>query len=45
LLHASLRDALQKTRGLVIALRRQKKQSRLVESTLASLKQLQKVGD
>jgi hypothetical protein len=44
-LHASLRDALQKTRELIVALRRQKKQSRLVETTLASLKQLQKVAD
>jgi hypothetical protein len=45
LLHASLREALHKTRGLIVALRRQKKQSRLVETTLASLKQLQGVGE
>jgi hypothetical protein len=45
LLYASLRDSLQLTRGLVVALRRQKKQSRLVETTLASLKQLQAVAE
>ena len=42
-LRDSLKDALQKTRGLVSALKRQKKQSRIVESTLASLRQLQTV--
>jgi DNA polymerase III sliding clamp (beta) subunit (PCNA family) len=45
LAYASLHDALIKTRALIVALRREKKQRRLVESTLASLKQLQKVAD
>ncbi len=42
-LRDSLKDVLQKTRELVSALKRQKKQSRIVESTLASLRQLQTV--
>ena len=43
----SLRDSLQgslsQTRELIAALKRQKKQSRLMKSTLASLRQLQTV--
>ena len=42
-LRDSLKDALDKTRELVRTLERQKKQSRIVESTLASLRQLQTV--
>ena len=42
-LRDSLKDALDKTRDLVRVLKRQKKQSRIVESTLASLRQLQTV--
>lgn len=42
-LRDSLKDALDKTRELVRTLKRQKKQSRIVESTLASLRQLQTV--
>ena len=40
-LRDSLKDALDKTRDLIRTLKRQKKQSRIVESTLASLRQLQ----
>ena len=36
-----LQNALSETRELISALNRQKKQSRLVQSTLASLRQLQ----
>ena len=39
----SLQEALSQTRGLITALKRQKKQSRIVESTLATLKRLQTV--
>jgi len=42
-LRDSLQDALSQTRELVSALKRQKKQSRLMKSTLASLRQLQTV--
>lgn len=42
-LRDSLNDALGKTRELIRSLKRQKKQSRIVESTLASLRQLQSV--
>jgi hypothetical protein len=42
-LRDSLKDALDKTRDLIRTLKRQKKQSRIVESTLASLRQLQTV--
>jgi hypothetical protein len=42
-LRDSLKDALDKTRDLVRVLKRQKKASRIVESTLASLRQLQTV--
>jgi hypothetical protein len=42
-LRDSLSDALSKTRELIRSLKRQKKQSRIVESTLASLRQLQTV--
>jgi len=42
-LRDSLNDALGKTRELIRSLKRQKKQSRIVESTLASLRQLQTV--
>lgn len=38
-----LKDALDKSRELIRTLKRQKKQSRIVESTLASLRQLQSV--
>src|SRR5262249_9352033 len=40
-LKAVLRDAYQRTSHLVVALRRQKKESQLVRTTLASLRQLQ----
>jgi len=43
-LRLSLRDALTKTNELLRSLKRQRRQSRLVASTLASLKQLQKVA-
>ena len=43
-LKESLREALHKSSQLIVALRRQKKHDRLVRSTLASLKQLQGVG-
>lgn len=39
-LRAALRDTLSKTNNLIRALRRQKQQSRLVQATLASLRQL-----
>ena len=42
-LRDSLKDALDKTRDLIRVLKRQKKTSRIVESTLASLRQLQTV--
>ena len=38
---ASLRDSLGKTTALIASLRRHRKQSRLIKSTLASLRQLQ----
>ena len=40
-LRDSLKDSLDKTRDLIRTLKRQKKTSRIVESTLASLRQLQ----
>jgi hypothetical protein len=40
-LQAALRDAVTKTTELIRALKREKKQAKLVRSTLASLKQLQ----
>jgi hypothetical protein len=40
-LRDSLKDALDKTRDLIRTLKRKKKTSRIVESTLASLRQLQ----
>ena len=43
-LRDSLRDSLTKTNVLIASLRRQKRQSKLVATTLASLKQLQAVG-
>lgn len=43
-LRAALRDTLSKTNDLIRALQRQKQQSRLVQATLASLRQLQGVG-
>jgi hypothetical protein len=43
-LHAALREALRQSRELVHTLRRQKKHSRLVQSTLDSLKQLHGVA-
>ena len=42
-LRDSLKGALDRTRELVRTLKRQKKTSRIVESTLASLRQLQTV--
>ncbi len=42
-LRGALRDALTKTNELVASIRRHKRQSRLVESTLASLRQLQSI--
>ena len=42
-LRDSLKDALGKTRDLIRSLKAQKKTSRIVESTLASLRQLQAV--
>ena len=38
---ASLRDSLGKTTALIASLRRHRKQSKLIRSTLASLQQLQ----
>ena len=43
-LRDSLKESLARTRELIATLRRRKKQSRLVESTLASLRQLQDVA-
>ena len=43
-LKIALRDALQQTERLIAALRRQRKQTQVVQSTLASLRQLQQVG-
>ena len=43
-LRAALRDTLSKTNDLIRSLKRQKQQSRLVQATLASLRQLQGVG-
>ncbi len=43
-LRSSLRDSLAKTNTMIAALRRQKRQSKLVATTLASLKQLQAAG-
>ncbi len=43
-LRASLRDSLDKTNQLITSLKQHKKQSRLVQTTLASLKQLQAVA-
>jgi hypothetical protein len=43
-LRASLKDTLLKTNDLIGALRRQQRQSKAVASTLASLKQLQKIA-
>jgi hypothetical protein len=42
-LRSVLRDALTKTNELVSSIKRHKRQSRLVESTLASLRQLQSI--
>ncbi len=42
-LRTALRDAVNKTSELIRALKREQKQSRLVRSTLASLKQIQAV--
>ena len=42
-LKASLRDALSKTSELIASLKRQRKQSKIVASTLASLRQLQTI--
>ena len=42
-LKASLRDALSKTSELIASLKRHRKRSKLVESTLASLRELQTV--
>jgi len=39
-----LKDTLSKTNDLIAALRRQQRQSKAVASTLASLKQLQKIA-
>ena len=43
-LKAVLRDAYERTGRLVVALRRQKKESQVVRNTLASLRQLQGLG-
>ena len=43
-LRDSLRETLNKTTQLITALKQQKKHSRLMQSTLASLKQLQAVA-
>ena len=43
-LRDSLKESLTRTRVLIATLRRRKKQSRLVENTLASLRQLQDVA-
>ena len=42
-LRSVLRDALTKTNELVLSIKRHKRKSRLVESTLASLRQLQSI--
>ena len=42
-LRDSLQESLSQTRELITALKRQKKQSRLMKSTLASLRQLQSI--
>ena len=42
-LRGVLRDALSKTNELVLSIKRHKRKSRLVESTLASLRQLQSI--
>ena len=42
-LRDSLQESLSQSRELIAALKRQKKQSRLMKSTLASLRQLQTV--
>jgi len=42
-LRDSLKDSLDKTRALIRTLKAQRKASRVVESTLASLRQLQTV--
>jgi hypothetical protein len=42
-LSSGLRDALTKSNALVSSIKRHKHQSRLVESTLASLRQLQSI--
>lgn len=39
-----LRDTLQDVTNLIVAARQQRRQSRLMKSTLASLKQLQQLG-
>ncbi len=44
LLRDTLRTALQQTNDLIASLKRQKQQSKLMQSTLASLKQLQQVA-
>jgi hypothetical protein len=44
-LQTVLRDALTRTSHLLHGLKRQRKQSRLMKSTLASLKQLQLVAE
>jgi hypothetical protein len=43
-LRASLREMLSQTNQLIASLRRQQKHSKAVASTLASLKQLQRIG-
>ncbi len=43
-LRSSLRTSLSLANNLITAIKKDKKQSRLVRSTLASLKQLQQVG-
>ena len=43
-LRDALRESVNKTNELIRSLKRQKQQSRLVASTLASLKQLQQAG-
>src|ERR1700693_677833 len=43
-LQSVLRDALVQSDALIRAVRRQRKQNRLVQSTLASLRELQRVG-
>lgn len=43
-LRSALRDSLDKTNQLIASLKQQKKQSRLVQTTLASLKQLEAVA-